>query len=459
MKFENEAKKIKSKRFIKIVKAKIPWLSHVIDENLAGDLNIEKKEKSNLIKIKIPKGSRCIYCRGAKLLCGKSNCPVIQRAYSFSKIEKKLSNEIEGCSPPSIFVGRIGYPIVYAGPAVPPVIGDTSIYDTPELWLGKDISELLNFRFSLIRGKTLVNVKSFENSKFIEKTQELALSKNPVEAEMILKSKPSASFIIDSEVQPFGPGGVLKDFRVGEIKSEQKIERIFYDKDLKAEDAIIDLYKNHLEISKIQKAFSIGMFGLKSQRRLVPTRWSITAVDSIISKNLIEEIKQYPWINEYRIYEFIHLDRKFVVFLLPDAWSYELIEAWYPRTTWNPNSNFIAICSDGESYFGRSEYPSIGGCYFAARLAVAEALKNEKRQGRAIVISEAYPGHIMPVGVWEVRESVREALKNPPQVFNSLEESLRYLSLILKTKLSQLLETSENLRYYIKQERLTKFLK
>ncbi|MEM4625164.1 MAG: hypothetical protein QXJ28_00120, partial [Candidatus Pacearchaeota archaeon] len=84
---------------------------------------------------------------------------------------------------------------------------------------------------------------------------------------------------------------------------------------------------------------------------------------------------------------------------------------------------------------------------------------NEKRQGRAIVISEAYPGHIMPVGVWEVRESVREALKNPPQVFNSLEESLRYLSLILKTKLSQLLETSENLRYYIKQERLTKFLK
>lgn len=457
MKINTKESKIKSKKFVKVVKAKIPWLSHIMNEDLASELNTNRSE--SLIKIRIPKGSRCVYCRGAKMLCGKSNCPVVQRAYSFSKIGKYLNSEIEGCSPPSIFVGRVGYPMVYAGPAVPPVMGDTTIYDTPELWIGRDINEFLKFRFSLIRGKTLVNVNKFENSKLIEKTQEMALSKSFVEAEMILKNKPSASFIIDSEVQPFGPGGILKDFRISEIKTEHKIEKAFYDKDLKAEEAILELYKSNLEISKIQKAFSIGIFGLKSQRKLVPTRWSITAVDSIISRNLIEEIKQYPWINDYRIYEFTHFDRKFAVLLLPDAWSYELIEAWYPNTTWNPNSSFIAICSDGEGYFGRSGYPNIGGCYFAARLAVAELLKSEKRQARAIVISEAYPGHIMPVGVWEVRESVREALRNPPQVFDSLEDALEYLSIIIKTKINQLLAASENLRYYIRQEKLTRYLK
>lgn len=448
---------ISQKKFVKVVKAKIPWLSHIINEEIASDFNNNVRE--SLVNVKIPKRSRCVYCRGAKMLCGKSVCPVIQRAHSLSKIGNNLSNEIEGCSPPSIFVGRMGYPIVYAGPAVPPVIGDTSIYDSPELWLSKDINDILNFRFSLIRGKIPINVNRFETSKFIEKTQELALSKSCVQTEMILKNKPSTNFILDSEIQPFGPGGIMKDFRTGDIKTDKNIEKAYYDKDLKAEDAILELYKNRLEVSKIQKAFSVGVFGLKSQRKLVPTRWSITAVDLIISKNLIEEIKNFPWINNCRIYEFIYFDRKFVVFLLPDAWSYELIEAWYPKTTWNPNYNFIAICSDGENYFGRREYPSIGGCYFAARLAVAEYLKEEKRQARAIVISEAYPGHIMPIGVWEVRECVREALRNPPQEFTSLEEALKYLSIIIKTDIDQLLSASENLRYYIKQEKLTKYFK
>lgn len=459
MKSNEKITRIDSKRFVKIVKSKIPWLSHILEENVAGDLNVNEAYENEIIKVKIPKGSRCVYCRGAKMLCGKSSCPVIQRARFFIKTKKFLKEDLEGFSPPSIFVGRIGYPLVYAGPALPPIKGDTTIYDLPEAWLRKTLEELLDFRFNLIRGKFLVNVKKFEDSKFIEKTQELALSKKPVEAEMIFKHKPKKSFLVDSEVQPFGPGAIIKDFRINEISADQKIEKVFYDKDLKAEEAIISLYKNHLEISRIQKAFSIGMFGLKKQRKLVPTRWSITAVDSIISKYLIEEIKQYPWINDYRIYEYTHLDRKFVVLLIPDAWSYELIEAWYPKTMWNQNSEFIAICSDGEGYFGRSEYPSIGGCYFAARLAVAEALKREKRQAKAIVISEAYPGHLMPLGVWEVRESVREALRNSYQSFDRLEDALRYLSNIIKTKISHLLETSENLRNYLKQEKIIKFLK
>jgi hypothetical protein len=50
----------------------------------------------------------------------------------------------------------------------------------------------------------------------------------------------------------------------------------------------------------------------------------------------------------------------------PEEWSYELVEAWFPGTTWNPSGQHVGICSDWEPYEGRSSYASIGGCYYAA---------------------------------------------------------------------------------------------
>ncbi len=440
------------KRFVKIVKAKIPWISHVVNEN-----NV-KNFLQNEIKIKIPKKSLCVYCRGSKMLCGKIKCPIFSKIYSFLKIKQHLKKEIFGNSPPSIFIGRIGYPYVYAGPAVPQEIGDTSIYDSPELWIDKSFDEIIEFRFKLIRGKFLTNVKNLEKCKFIEYIQELAMSKNPVETEIILKNKPTQSIILDSEVQPFGPGGIVEDVKIRNPKADAKIEKVYYDYDLKAEDAIIELYKKGLNISQIQKAFSAGLFGIKIQRRLVPTRWSITAVDSIISENILEEIRNYPLINNFLVYEFKHLDRLFIVLLFPDSWGYELIEAWYPNTTWNPNENYITICSDGEDYWGRKNYPDIGGCYFSARLAVAEKLKEMKKQARALVISEAYPGHILPLGVWEVRESVRAALGFYPKKFENIVEALEYLSTRIKTPINKLIDQSKILKDFFTQKKITHFL-
>ena len=440
------------KRFVKIVKAKIPWISHIVNEN-----NV-KNFLQNEIKIKIPKKSLCVYCRGSKMLCGKIKCPIFSKIYSFLKIKQHLKKEIFGNSPPSIFIGRIGYPYVYAGPAVPQEIGDTSIYDSPELWIDKSFDEIIEFRFKLIRGKFLTNVKNLEKCKFIEYIQELAMSKNPVETEIILKNKPTQSIILDSEVQPFGPGGIVEDVKIRNPKADAKIEKVYYDYDLKAEDAIIELYKKGLNISQIQKAFSAGLFGIKIQRRLVPTRWSITAVDSIISENILEEIRNYPLINNFLVYEFKHLDRLFIVLLFPDSWGYELIEAWYPNTTWNPNENYITICSDGEDYWGRKNYPDIGGCYFSARLAVAEKLKEMKKQARALVISEAYPGHILPLGVWEVRESVRAALGFYPKKFENIVEALEYLSTRIKTPINKLIDQSKILKDFFTQKKITHFL-
>src|SRR2546426_7645270 len=46
------------------------------------------------------------------------------------------------------------------------------------------------------------------------------------------------------------------------------------------------------------RAFSVGAFGIETNRRFVPTRWSITAVDDTIGKQLRDRVHAFPLINE-----------------------------------------------------------------------------------------------------------------------------------------------------------------
>jgi DNA repair protein NreA len=172
-------------------------------------------------------------------------------------------------------------------------------------------------------------------------------------------------------------------------------------------------------VTRLQRALSIGMFGEGARRRLVPTRWSITAVDSTISSKLIERIKEFPTIDEYRVHNYSVYDNQYVAILLPEPWRFEWIEAWFPNTTWNQFTKEPYIIGDFEEHFGRKTYAKVGGCYYSTRLAVGEALESERRQAAAIVLRETYPGYIMPLGVWNVRESIRELMRQRPQRFDS----------------------------------------
>jgi len=445
------------KKFVKKIKRRIPWIGHVINEETAGDLNLTSPE----LKIQVRKGSPCLICRGSRRLCGRPSCPAIIKLYSFIKTKKAVtSNQMVGSSPPGVFVGRIGYPYVYAGPLVPPVIGDTSLFDLPEQWLGKTADEIIEFRTSLIRGKFRVNVKKpWENERFLDKTLEVALSRNPVDTEVKFRKKPSGKLLLDGTIQPMGPSAILENMRVSSFKTDFRIEKAYSDGDLKAEEAILDLYLNGVPVSRLQRAFSVGAFGLKDQRRMVPTRWSITAVDSIVSKNLVEnKIKGKVPINEYRVYELNYLGNRFVILLTPSSWRYEWIEAWYPGTVWNPNSPNIAMGGDWEGYKGRTTYASIGGCYYAVRLAVAEFLAKEERQAGVIAMREIHPSFITPLGVWINRESVREALRRRPLKFNKLDEAINYISKRFTIRIDEWIRTSVLLREELYQEKLTKYL-
>jgi len=446
----------KFRKFVKIVKANAPWLEHVIESfEDACDLN-----QVDLV-VRAPSGSMCVYCKGSKMLCGKAQCPILVKAYSIAKVSSMLaSQDLVGSSPPAVFVGRYGYPYVYAGPLVPPFTGDTSILDAPELWLKASIQDIVDFRVKLVRGKARFHVRDANDApRLLSDVQLMSMGERPVDSEMRLLKRPSASILLDDEVQPMGPSAPIRELRVGDVKAHKLIERASSDTDLKAKDAVLELYKKGVPVSQIQRVFSVGLLGVKGMRKLVPTRWSITAVDSTISRTLRdEEVKRMPELDEYRVYYFNFMDNRFVVVMFPGKWSYESIEAWFPGTTWNPEGGSVAFCGDWEGYWGRTAYASMGGCYYAARLAVAEHLAKIGKQASVLVLREAHPGYIMPVGVWIVRECVRAALSRGYERFDSLKEALDAAFGKLSIGPRVWMQVSRLLRDQVKQERLTKFI-
>ena len=401
----------------------------------------------------------CIQCRGAKLLCGKSRCPILVRWDSMMKTAPMIDRfELDGASPPGVFVGRFGYPKVFVGPLVPPIHGDTQILDSPESWVGHPMEDIVRFRSTLVRGMHRVHVQDVDRGgRIVDQTRELALGTLPADVEVGFTRKPHGRVVLDDNVQPFGPSAPLERLDIGNLRVDPNLDRASSDTDLRAKEAVLGLFDRGLPVSKIQRAFSVGAFGLEKNRRFVPTRWSITAVDDTIGKDLRESVKTHPLINEIRVYEAIGYDDRFLVVMLPRPWRYELIEAWYPNTLWNPIGRDIVLFGDHEGFEGRTTYASIGGCYYAARLAVGEALDRERRQAATVILRETHPGYIMPVGVWNVREHVREALRRPPKLFPTMNETFDHLRTRLDIPMERYVRISEVLKHVLYQRTFDDF--
>jgi len=324
------------------------------------------------------------------------------------------SDSLSGTSPPSVFVGSYNYPKVNVGPMVPPIHGDTSLLDTPEKWIGKTLEEIVNYRLNLVRGIQKVPV-SDPSGRYIENLQELAMSETATDSDIRFYKATSPVGLLDGYSAPFGPIGEIKSVKFSSSPSQRQIEKVYYDRDLLASDAVLKLYNSGIEISQIQKCFSIGMMGKK--RKLVPTRWSITATDDIISKSLIDETLDYPLIDGVRVFHFQHMGNLFSVILFPYRWLYEMIEAWYSK-------GVLGFGSDHEDARGIDHPPEIAGAYFAAKLAVGEYLVRNQIQSGALVLREIRPEYAIPIGVWQIREGVREAMKQKPVLADSFGNAL-----------------------------------
>ncbi len=366
------------------------------------------------------------------------------------------SKNLSGATPPSVFVGRYGYPKVKVGPMLPPLHGDTSILDRPEMWLGKTIEEIVNYRLSLVRGVSNIDIHS-TSGKYVESLQELAMTSKSVESEATFEKTPIADIErekalgLDTDSAPFGPVAPLKTFKTSSSLSvDQRLENVFYDKDLRAAEGIVNLYEGGVEVSRIHRVLSMGMLGLQRNRRLVPTRWSISATDDVISASLIKEIETFPTIDFFKVYKYTHLSNYYSVILIPDdIWSFEMQEAWYD------NNGNLGVGIDFENANGLVHYPSIAGAYFAARLGVAEHLFKRRHKAAALILREIRPEYVMPLGVWQIREGIRKALDEEAKQFDNFQSALSFACVNLSVSKNEWITNSEMYRRRKEQMRIT----
>jgi DNA repair protein NreA len=368
---------------------------------------------------------------------------------------KLASETLSGATPPSVFIGRYGYPKVKVGPMVPPFHGDTTILDKPEMWLGKSLEDIVQYRLSLVRGVSDINVHA-TSGRYIETLQELAMASKSAESEALFEKKPVADIEQEKDLgesAPFGPVAPLKSFKTASLSIDKRLENVYYDKDLRAAEAIVDLFQQEVEVSRIHRVLSVGMLGLQKNRRLVPTRWSISATDNIISVSLIKSIVSYAQIDLFEVYKHSHLGNYYSVILIPDdVWSFEMKEVWFDK-----NGN-LGMGVDFEDARGLDHYPSIAGAYFAARLGVAEHLVQRRRKAAALVLREIHSDYVMPVGVWQIREGIRVALKNEKRQFESFENALSFACISLSASRKEWIRGSKIIEQKKEQMRITGFL-
>jgi DNA repair protein NreA len=360
-----------------------------------------------------------------------------------------MEKEISGSSPPSVFIGSWNYPDIYAGPMITTAHGDTAIMDTPESWISgnKTQEEIIGYRMNLVRGKRMVNATDL-GSRFVEKLQDISLSAASIESEVEFTSTPTGTSFSE-EHTPFGPSAPIERFEIETGRWDRDLEKVFYDTDLRAADAVFDLHRKGVLFSGIQKAFSVGTMGRVNARHLVPTRWSITACDTTIGDRLLADVKKCPVIDNWRVHEFSSLHNNYAVILMPTHWQYEWSEAFL-----HVLGNEELVYSDHEGRRKKTEYSHLGGCYYSCKMAVLEALAREQKQAGAIILREALHGYV-PMGVFNVRENVRNAMNQPSQEFEDLKSALTHVSGKFTLPLKRFIEEGALLRNMIHERQCT----
>ena len=199
------------------------------------------------------------------------------------------------------------------------------------------------------------------------------------------------------------------------------------------------------------------MMGKEQNRKLVPTRWSITAVDDILSKQKVDLIKKQQELGEFRIFTNTFFGNRFVIIFVPDVWSFEMIETWFQGAYMNPSNRDIGM-RDWEPYGGRTNYASnVTGAYYAARLAATEYLLKIQKQAQVIVLREISKDYRFPLGVWVIRVATRAALKKKHIIADSIDSAFNLVENYLqypveywknKSKLYELNKTQRKLDYF-----------
>ena len=368
-------------------------------------------------------------------MCGISPCPLLADIRSrLPEVQSSCLSELVGPSPPSLFVGRHGYPDVRTGPSATWVPDDSGTApltsgDPADLF-GRPLEEVAARHANLVTGGSVMPVNStVSTNAMLETTQEIAMAERSVDVELDF-AKPimvGRSPTFDSMSTPLGPSGeVLRAEVVGHTSIPRKVDSVANEDDLLAAEAIGELTEASIGEAQITRLLSAGLLGREGRKRLVPTRWGITATDDMLGKRLWDRVRDYPSLDKVLVYEANYLDNVFHIILTPGLWAFHMLEAWTRGSVWTGAGK---VLGDWEEIKPRTEYAhQITGAYYSARLGVLEHMDSMRRSGACLIWRDIGPGYWAPVGVWMIRETVREAMRRSPRQFDSLKQAIDYVA-------------------------------
>lgn len=389
----------------------------------------------------------CYKCKGAKNLCGLGRCPLLER------IKKRIpeidigGNSIEGPTPPSLFIGRYGYPRITVGPlAAPMEIPLPQRLESPSFLYERSMEEVYSMRSSLVRGKYRIDARiskepgivgseslieiepkmPIRGRKVLSSVQEIALSSRSIDTEMDIKKighdvrdHPGS----DSITMPMGPSINIDKVDLNQNpRVPVQVEKEVSDTDHDAAASTVDLFNAGIPTEHLVRLFSVGLLGVEKRRRLVPTRWTITAVDDILSRSIMERLSHMEHFEEYKLFSADRFGNHFLVALFPPPFRYEMLEQWQNDALWGNSP----VVHDHEGPRGRTSYASrVTGAYYAARLSVVRYLETIRKNAGIAVLRWITNDYWAPLGVWVIRETVQKAMSTEPMTYGSMEALIR----------------------------------
>ena len=354
-----------------------------------------------------------------------------------------------GSVSPSIFVGRTGYPEVSTG-LLSPVgnEGDAGRFVTDGAWYeaGVSIGDVFERRTSLLNASQTTPVETDVHDTwegFLGVQREVALADQPVDIEVGLDGAPELDLAdsVDDVSAPTGPRARANDATLTENPHVPRpVKKTLEDDDWRATGAMNYLYNRGFDVYEINTVLSAGALGQQENRRLVPTRWSITAVDDTVGRYVRGKQRNATSVDTVSVWHNEYLGNSFWIILTPGQWEFELVECKAPGSVWNPDPTAsVWLASDYEGREGRTGYvEETAGAYYAARLAVLEYLDSIDRQAKALVLRHVSDDYWGPVGVWQVREAIRHAFDSDHAVSETFDDAVAGIADHLPVSLADL---------------------
>lgn len=280
----------------------------------------------------------------------------------------------------------------------------------------KEYDHILKHKARSFVGTTNQVHKTNFTSKLNETLQDVYASKKAVESTHNFEDEIKIGKVLSSKVAGLlGNSTKLESIDVDDNISISKLIENHRIGETKSKDAILELYYKGFDDNQIRSLLSLGSFGIDANKVLVPTKWSISACDSVIEQDLFKKVIQYPISNEYEIFEHQDKENHFIIIYLPEAFCSEVVETWPEGSGWALERDFVRNNNKLQT-----KEPECAGGYYATKLAMFEHLYHKKRQSACISI-RVIGEYEIPLGVIFVRECVREAIKKGP-VFKTQNE-------------------------------------